>query len=267
MIKNNLQKRSLLWKVSGKNLVRPSYIFGTMHLMCAKDFFIKEKVTKAFSKCQSLVMEVDLASMAEMEIMNSSQASCNSISEGLDENEQAELDTILQSEYGYSLAEADRQAPIVLLNQMIVKAIGCEEMKIFEMEFITLAREHQMETGGLETAQQQLDIAENIYTSKELLRQLKAGDDYKDVFQKMVRAYQNENLAILNTLISDRRFISDSGEQELLIARNKNWAVTLPRFMKKNSTFFAVGAGHLGGEKGILYLLQKKGYNVNPVYR
>ena len=30
-------------------------------------------------------------------------------------------------------------------------------------------------------------------------------------------------------------------------------------------TFFAVGAGHLTGEDGLLQLLRKKGYTVQPV--
>jgi uncharacterized protein YbaP (TraB family) len=35
---------------------------------------------------------------------------------------------------------------------------------------------------------------------------------------------------------------------------------------KKESTFFAVGAGHLGGDQGVISLLRKKGYTVKPIY-
>lgn len=235
--------------------------------MCAKDFLIKDKVKSAFKKCDSLFMEVDLASLEEMAIMNGAQEYTNSISEGLDKEEQQELDEILQNNYGYTLAEADTQAPIMLLNQMIVQSIGCDEMKVFEMEFIPMAAEAGMQTGGLETALEQLDIADGIYDSKELLRQLKIGDDYKEVFQKMLLAYKEEDLGALNVLISDRRFMSEDGEEKMLLARNKNWASTMPRLMKDKSIFFAVGAGHLGEKHGILHLLRKKGFNVNPVYR
>ena len=260
-------QRSLLWKVSGKNLKKPSYIYGTMHLMCAKDFLIKDKVKSAFRKCDSLFMEVDLASVEEMSIMNGGQEFTNSISEGLNKEEQQELDEILRNNYGYTLEFADTQAPIMLLNQMIVQSIGCEELKVFEMEFITMAAEAGMQTGGLETALEQLDIADKIYDSKELLRQLKIGDDYKDVFHNMLLAYQEEDLAALNILISDRRFMSEDGEAKMLLDRNKKWATAMPKLMKNNSIFFAVGAGHLGQKHGILHLLRKKGFHVNPVYR
>lgn len=35
--------------------------------------------------------------------------------------------------------------------------------------------------------------------------------------------------------------------------------------MKEKSTFFAVGAGHLGGMKGVINLLKKAGYKVTAV--
>jgi uncharacterized protein YbaP (TraB family) len=36
--------------------------------------------------------------------------------------------------------------------------------------------------------------------------------------------------------------------------------------MKKRTYFFAVGAGHLVGEKGVIALLRKSGYIVEPIY-
>ena len=260
-------QKSLLWKVSGNNLKKPSYIYGTMHLMCARDFQIKSKVYSAFKKCEAVFMEVDLANMDEMAIMNGGQEYTNSISAGLTSEEQQELDDLLQTQYGYTLEEADMQAPMMLLNQMIVRSIGCEELKVFEMEFIAMAAREGMTTGGLETALEQLEIADKIYDSRELLRQLKIGDDYKEVFQDMLLAYQKEDLAALNLLISDRRFMSEEGEEKMLLSRNRKWASLMPRLMKDQSIFFAVGAGHLGDKHGILNLLREKGFHVNPVYR
>lgn len=261
------KQRSLLWKVSGKNLKKPSYIYGTMHLMCAEDFVIKDKVISALKKCDSLFMEVDLASMDEMNLMNNQEEKSTSISAGLNEEEKRELDEILQKSYGYTLEEADKQAPIMLLNQMIVRSIGCSEMKIFEMEFIALAEEFGLKTGGLETALEQLDIADKIYDSKELLRQLRIGDSYTEVFRNLLKAYKEEDLDTLGLLISDRRFMSEDGEETMLTERNKKWAGSMPELMKKNAIFFAVGAGHLGQKHGIIHLLRKKGFHVNPVYR
>ena len=52
----------------------------------------------------------------------------------------------------------------------------------------------------------------------------------------------------------------------LLYDRNVKMADSFERFATEQSLFAAVGAGHLGGKKGVLRLLKKKGYSVQPVF-
>jgi hypothetical protein len=54
-------------------------------------------------------------------------------------------------------------------------------------------------------------------------------------------------------------------EQILLINRNRNWIPVMERMMAEKPTFFAVGAGHLGGANGVLQLLKTAGYTVEPI--
>jgi uncharacterized protein YbaP (TraB family) len=56
------------------------------------------------------------------------------------------------------------------------------------------------------------------------------------------------------------------GSQELLLdRRNRNWIPVMESAMKNSSTFFAVGAGHLAGNQGVLELLRKQGYKVKGI--
>ncbi|MEX0883326.1 MAG: TraB/GumN family protein, partial [Cyclobacteriaceae bacterium] len=48
----------------------------------------------------------------------------------------------------------------------------------------------------------------------------------------------------------------------LLDERNKNWMAPMQSMMRDGSMFFAVGAGHLGGETGLINLLKQKGYTL-----
>jgi len=41
------EANTLLWKISGKNLTRPSYIFGTMHMICANDIELSDSLRNA----------------------------------------------------------------------------------------------------------------------------------------------------------------------------------------------------------------------------
>jgi uncharacterized protein YbaP (TraB family) len=40
----------------------------------------------------------------------------------------------------------------------------------------------------------------------------------------------------------------------------------LQKWMSENSIFVAVGAGHLPGEDGLINLLKREGYRVEPLY-
>jgi hypothetical protein len=47
--------------------------------------------------------------------------------------------------------------------------------------------------------------------------------------------------------------------------RNENWIPVMAVMMKKRPVFFAVGAGHLAGDNGVIKLLRKAGYTLTPV--
>jgi uncharacterized protein YbaP (TraB family) len=51
----------------------------------------------------------------------------------------------------------------------------------------------------------------------------------------------------------------------LLNSRNIEWVKKLQTLMKEQSLVVAVGAGHLPGQKGVINLLRKAGYKVEPV--
>ncbi|MDL2210966.1 TraB/GumN family protein, partial [Bacteroides sp. OttesenSCG-928-M17] len=47
--------------------------------------------------------------------------------------------------------------------------------------------------------------------------------------------------------------------------RNIAWIKKLPTFLKETSNFIAVGALHLPGKNGLINLLRKEGFLVEPV--
>ena len=52
-------ENTLLWKVEGKD-IKPSYVFGTLHLLPQSDFLLKKKVENAFMETDLLVLELDM---------------------------------------------------------------------------------------------------------------------------------------------------------------------------------------------------------------
>jgi uncharacterized protein YbaP (TraB family) len=54
-------------------------------------------------------------------------------------------------------------------------------------------------------------------------------------------------------------------EKVLINNRNVTMAKHFEIIANEHTLFCAVGAGHLGGKKGVIALLRKKGYTVEPV--
>src|SRR4026207_1005623 len=63
---DNKENKTLLWKISGNGLEKPSYLFGTIHLLCADDAKLSTNMKKAISECDEVYFEVDLDNMMEM---------------------------------------------------------------------------------------------------------------------------------------------------------------------------------------------------------
>src|SRR5918993_250652 len=57
---------TLLWKISGKNLSKPSYLFGTIHMLCADNIDISTNLRKAIQTADRVYLELDMDNMFEM---------------------------------------------------------------------------------------------------------------------------------------------------------------------------------------------------------
>ena len=260
-------KNSLLYKISGNGSVKPSYLLGTMHLVCAKEFQFKKKIESAISKCNLFYMEVNIDDVNEIQLMQEQLPALADFSEELTENEQEEMNQLLQNQFDFSLQEAKESSPIELMNRMIVDAIDCDDKKSVEHELLKIAREKGLTTGGLETALQQIKIAQKVFTGKELLHQLKSAEDYKEIFKRIMNAYNAENMQELAALVANEDFMSERASHILVNERNRRWVKVISKLVEKSSAFIAVGAGHLPGNQGLIQLIKDKGYAINPVYR
>jgi hypothetical protein len=81
----------------------------------------------------------------------------------------------------------------------------------------------------------------------------------------MVALYKAQDVEGLLKVMDESEWDFNGYEDILLANRNAAWVPIMEKAMQGKPTFFAVGAGHLGGAKGVLSLLKKKGYTVKAV--
>ncbi|WEK68625.1 MAG: TraB/GumN family protein [Candidatus Chryseobacterium colombiense] len=259
-------ENSILWEVTGNGLSKPSYIAGTFHIMCSKDFEMKPKVLKALEKSESFVMEINYTDPKEMTALQKMFKSDKKLSDQLNPGEANELDKILAN-YGTNLKNMDNSSSQALYALISMKAVPCPstEIKSYELELMQAALKNKKNISGLEKVEDQLTSINKAYELKDVIQQLKMGKEYETLLQGMISAFKKEDLQTVNNLFKNDKFMNSKQEKAMLTDRNKNWAEKMPEMMKKESSLFAVGGAHLMGDNGIIKLLRAKGYTVKPI--
>jgi uncharacterized protein YbaP (TraB family) len=258
-------ENSLLWEVSGNGLSKPSYLYGTIHMICGNDYFLSEKTKKAFNATESLFLEIDLSDPNELAFMQKAAMGTEPLSKKLTAKQLSDLDIILRKNTGMTIQQVDNFSMLTVLSLISMKSFGCENLKFYEMEFIGLAKESKKSIGGLETIEAQIQFLNKAYSDDEMIAMLQETNGEETA--KMVQNYVKENLPELYKEITTPKLMNENSKKWMLEARNTNWAVKMPNIMKSQSTFFAVGAAHLLGKEGLINLLIKAGYSVKPVLK
>ncbi len=57
---------TLLWRISGNGLVAPSYLFGTIHMICADDIELSDSLRSAIRRADKVYLELDMDNLFEM---------------------------------------------------------------------------------------------------------------------------------------------------------------------------------------------------------
>jgi uncharacterized protein YbaP (TraB family) len=110
-----------------------------------------------------------------------------------------------------------------------------------------------------------MEYLKKAYPDSVMVKHIVLFDDYKTMFTAAIKAYKEENITAVAEKMNDKKFSSEEINRWVLEARNTNWVKQMPEMMKKQASFFAVGAAHLPGKKGVLELLKALGYTVKPV--
>jgi uncharacterized protein YbaP (TraB family) len=84
-------------------------------------------------------------------------------------------------------------------------------------------------------------------------------------FQEMAESYKKRDLEILLKSIDAEKGMMADFENEMLHKRNLAWIPEIKKLVSEKTTFIAVGAGHLGGPKGVLQLLKNEGYTLKVI--
>lgn len=261
------QKSSLLWKISGNGLKQPSHIFGTFHIMCKDDFVFSDTLKKKIRSSKQFYGEIDMDDPGLQANLLMKMMSEKTIQSQMSEADFKEANEQFQKITGLPLTSFNHFKPFMCLSALAINSISCKDKIQPETVFTQLAKENKIPMLGLETVTDQLDAIDREPLDSQINSLKKAVlnfDSVKHVMLQLIEVYKLRDVDSLYSFMKSTG-ATDDFETAMLDERNRKWIPVMSKAMAEKPSFFAVGAGHLGGSAGVISLLQKQGYTLTPV--
>jgi uncharacterized protein YbaP (TraB family) len=261
--------KSLLWVVSGKGLAKPSYLFGTIHLICSQDYLWTTKMKKSLAAADKVCFEMDLDNHETMLAAANGfmDTSGKQLKDYFSPADYKLLKKFVKDSVGFELSLLQQMKPVALESIISMKVTDCASPISYEDSIMRSAKSKHKEILGLEDPSEQIDVLASVPTDsviKEVLEDIQNFSKSKQDYREMVQAYRKQDLPELYRIITTSASLGDQLDA-FLDDRNKKWIARMEPKMAKSSVFFAVGAGHLLGDNGVIALLRKAGYSVEPL--
>lgn len=268
----NAQKNptsSLLWKISGKDIKEPSYIFGTFHMMCKTDFSITPALEEKIKSTQQFYGELDMDDPTlQTTLMSNMRLKETNLQTLLGDEQFKIIANGFKNITGMNLQMFNQFSPFMSLSLLALNSIPCGDKIQPETEFVNIAKKNSLPIFGLETVQDQVNAINREPLDSQLVSLKKTilnYDSVKQVMTKMIAVYKEKNTDKLYQFLQENSDGNDNFEQDMLVTRNVKWIPVIEKAIQEKSSFFAVGAAHLGGKQGVLNLLKQQGYTLTPV--
>jgi uncharacterized protein YbaP (TraB family) len=279
----------LLYKISGKGLQKPSYIIGTYHLAPVSFVDSIPGLRSALAESEQVYGEIETADMTSPENIAKMQQAMmlpegKTLTELLTPEQMQKLNATMKELLGVDMSnpmvaqQMNKMLPQALVTQLTVimylkKHSGFNPTQSFDDYFQQQAVAQGKPVGGFETMDFQLQAlfgSISIERQIELLMCFLNNREWEESqVDNIVEAFFAQDLNRIEAAMDEKQDNSCDAtdeENELLIyGRNATWLKKMPEIMQQKSTFFAVGAAHLAGERGVLAGLRNAGYLVEGI--
>jgi uncharacterized protein len=265
----------------------PSYLFATLHLSDPRVTSFSPRLTATLTGSKIVVLEtVETGDVLRRAIRNNpaawrraTLARENQRADNLLSKTDFEQLEALAARSGLpkSVAREFKASTLALMLDLAACAVRLPGTKPYLDQLIAnIARENQIETVGLESMIEQIEILDGLPRETErdlLIAVLRRADRSEDFVETQIARYAEGNIGGLLAWLQSAEPIRGVGQAQippavgdrLITLRNHRMRDRALSFLRRGGAFIAVGAVHLPGKEGLLSLLQTEGYNVDAL--
>lgn len=262
--------KSLLWRISGKGLKHPSYLFGTIHLTDKRLFRLGDSVYHAIEKTEGLAIEVNPDEMGAYYINKAiNDAEGAKLQELLSEKDFKKYSAALAKKFKKPATDITTGDIVTAKNKWMADYLEKGEMATFLDAYLyNIARRQGKWVGGVEDIADQTGILDDLVDKSDIDMLLASDTTYikkatDNMMERMAELYIGQDLAGIESLTMTG---SAQFHDLLMTRRNIKMARRIDSLTALRTMFIAVGAAHLPGDSGVIQLLQTKGFTVEPVF-
>ncbi|MGK2862761.1 MAG: TraB/GumN family protein, partial [Chitinophagaceae bacterium] len=259
--------KTLLWRISGNGLSNNSFLFGTMHLQDKRLFYFSDSLYHYLEQADGYALEIDLQEFMDsviQKVVDQKQEEWIDKKRLKGKDKKKIIDSLVQNVKKLNDKASKRQLE-QLRDEKVRKAMKNKEMPtIMDAYLYGIAKRQGKWLGGIEDVQDQLYLFDELggeVTSEELLL---PDAELMSSLEKMIAIYLAADLTKIENYTAGN--YSQELENMIFLNRNIKMAKRMDSLAQVRSTFFSVGAAHLPGDSGVINLLKKKGYKLEPVF-
>lgn len=256
---------ALLWKVTGNSLLKPSFLFGTIHLQDRRVFNFSDSLYSFLQLADGFAMEIHPDSvMGALMARAEETVKEKMLKRHLKKEDYEMLSRKLKKDLGIDADNLTVREAYMLKDHLAKPEARADDMPTFVDAYLFgMARNQGKEIVGLEKAGDQVQMLDDLRGELDVREIVKGMKKEKTFTERLVQLYIREDLQAIHQMMS---YLPDETEDKLLNMRNRVMVSRMDSLMHSKSFVVAVGTAHLPGDKGIIELLRKKGYTVEPVF-
>lgn len=260
------KKNTLLWELAHPHFLGTSYLFGTMHVQDIRAFGKWELAQEKIRECDALALEFDLDDRGLPASFSSTVLPNGLLLYDLfPKKKYRKLRRTFLKATGFDIGLAPRTLPFLLMGNLSAQLLQQDMPTSLDEQLWAFAKSEGKQLLGIETLNSQLEVLAKIPVEIQVKMLLDMGRNISTHRKQLLRLadlYHREDLVRLHRSVKKQ---AGSLRKIMLYKRNRAMASRVFEVAGSKKVFAAIGAGHLGGGKGVLRLLKKKGVKVRPV--
>ena len=267
--------KAFIWQVNSDGAT--VYLMGSIHFADKSFYPLRKEIEDAFEKSDALVVELDINNVDHnaynrLLVEKGIYKDGSTIKDVISEKTWLQLEQRLEKlNISYDDVKSYKPGILVLtLAAMQVMQMGFDPELGIDAYFLNKAVSDlsTKKIIELETLDQQVNLFLNVANGELLLKEsLHSLDESELMMADMVRYWKSGDKKKMNKLLFEDVQNAYPAFSEiydsLIYKRNDQMVLKIDQMLKQQGNYFVVvGSGHLIGEKGIVNVLRKNGYEV-----